>query len=153
MIPLGVIIGNDWGGPLQSAIYALHESLGVLLIPLVVARLGHRLANPPPPLPQDIPALQRLAAHMTHLALYLLLAAQPLVGWIAMSASGGPVTVLGPIALPPIAPEDPLFSEQLFVLHGLIGLSIAGLVAAHAGAALYHHLVRKDRILMRMITG
>jgi hypothetical protein len=70
MIPLGVIIGNDWGGPLQNAIYALHESLGVLLIPLVVVRLGHRLANPPSPLPQDIPALQRLAAHMTHVALY-----------------------------------------------------------------------------------
>jgi cytochrome b561 len=39
------------------------------------------------------------------------------------------------------------------VLHGLIGLSIAGLVAAHVGAALYHHVVRKDRVLMRMITG
>jgi cytochrome b561 len=70
-----------------------------------------------------------------------------------MSASGGPVNVLGLIALPPIAPEDRLFSEQLFVLHGLIGLSIAGLVAAHVGAALYHHLVRRDRVLMRMITG
>ncbi len=153
MIPLGVIIGNDWGGPLQNAIYALHESLGALLIPLVLARLGHRLANPPLPLPQDIPALQRFAAHMTHVALYALLVAQPLLGWIATSASGAPVTVLGLFALPPIAPEDRAFSEQLFVLHGLIGLSIAGLVAAHVGAALYHHLVRRDRVLMRMITG
>lgn len=153
IIPLGVIIGNDWGGPLQNAIYALHQSLGVLLIPLVLARLGHRLANPPLPLPQDIPALQRLAAHMTHVALYALLVAQPLLGWIATSASGAPLTVLGLFALPPIAPEDRVFSEQLFALHGLIGLSIAGLVAAHVGAALYHHLVRRDRVLMRMITG
>jgi cytochrome b561 len=76
-----------------------------------------------------------------------------LVGWIAVSASGMPVTVLGLLALPPIAPENRAFSEQLFELHGLIGFAIAGLVAMHIGAALYHHLVRKDRILMRMITG
>jgi cytochrome b561 len=34
-----------------------------------------------------------------------------------------------------------------------MGLAITCLVAAHIGAALYHHLVRKDRILMRMVTG
>jgi cytochrome b561 len=153
MIPLGVIIGNDWGGPLQKSLYGLHETLGALLIPVVLARLGHRLTNPPPPLPRDIPALQRFAAHATHLGLYVLLVAQPMVGWIAMSASGAPVIVLGLFALPAIAPENHVFSEQLFVLHGLIGFAIAGLVAAHIGAALYHHVVRKDRILMRMITG
>jgi opacity protein-like surface antigen len=59
MIPLGVIIGNDWGGRLQNSLYGLHESLGALLIPLILARLGYRLTNPPLPLPQDIPALQR----------------------------------------------------------------------------------------------
>jgi cytochrome b561 len=35
----------------------------------------------------------------------------------------------------------------------LIGIAIACLAAAHIGAALYHHCVRKDRVLMRMITG
>jgi cytochrome b561 len=61
--------------------------------------------------------------------------------------------VLGLFALPPIASENPAFAEQLFVLHGLVGLSLAGLIATHIGAALYHHVVRKDRVLMRMITG
>jgi cytochrome b561 len=154
MIPLGVIIANDWvGGALQNSIYGLHESLGALLIPVVLARLGHRLTNPPRPLPQDIPALQRFAAHMTHVGLYALLVVQPLVGWIAMSASGAPVAVFGLFVLPPIAPEDRGFSERLFLLHDLIGLSIAGLIAAHVGAAFYHHVVRRDRVLMRMITG
>jgi len=153
MIPLGVIIGNDWGGRLQNSLYGLHESLGALLIPLILARLGYRLTNPPLPLPQDIPALQRFAAHVTHLALYALLVAQPLIGWIALSASGAPITVLGGFALPIVAAENRILSEQLFQLHGLIGLAIAGLIAAHIGAALYHHVVRKDRVLMRMITG
>jgi cytochrome b561 len=152
-IPLGLIIRNDWGGPLQNSLYGLHESLGLLLIALVLARIVHRSTNPPLRLPQDIPALQRFAAEATHVGLYVLLVAQPLVGWIAVSASGMPVTVLGLLALPPIAPENRALSEQLFELHGLIGFAIAGLVAMHIGAALYHHLVRKDRILMRMITG
>jgi cytochrome b561 len=153
MIPLGVIISNDWGGKLQNSLYSLHESIGALLIPLILVRLGYRLMKPPLPLPQDIPALQQLAAHVTHLALYALLVAQPLVGWIATSASGAPVTVLGLFALPLIAPENRAFSEQLFLLHDLIGLSVAGLIAAHIGAVLYHHVIRKDRILTRMITG
>jgi cytochrome b561 len=153
MIPLGVIVANDWGGRLQGSLSGLHESLGALLIPVVLARLGYRLMNPPLPLPKDIPALQRLAAHLTHAGLYALSIAQPLVGWTAISASGAPASVLGLFALPPIAPENPVFAKQLFVLHDLIGICLAGLVAAHVGAALYHHVVRKDRILMRMITG
>ena len=35
----------------------------------------------------------------------------------------------------------------------LIGFAIAGLVGTHIAGALYHHVVRKDRVLMRMITG
>ena len=78
MIPLGGIIANDWiGGTLQNFIYSLHESLGALLIPVVLARFGHRLTHPPLPLPADISALQRFAAHMTHVGLYALLVAQP----------------------------------------------------------------------------
>ena len=153
MIPLGVMIANDWGGRLQDALYGLHELLGVLLIPLVMARLIHRLTNPPSPLPHSIPALQRFAAQATHVGLYALLVVQPLVGWVATSASGTPITVLGLIPLPLIAPEGRVLSEKLFMLHDLIGIVVAGLVAAHVGAALYHHVIRKDRILMRMITG
>jgi cytochrome b561 len=153
MIPLGAIIGNDWGGRLQDTLYGLHEGLGALLIPVVLVRLGYRLMNPPLPLPGNIPTLQRLAAHATHVGLHALLIAQPLVGWTASSASGAPITAFGVFALPPIAPENPLLAEHLFVLHGVIGISITGLVVAHIGAALYHHLVRKDRVLMRMITG
>ena len=153
MIPLGVITANDWGGRLQDLLSGLHQSLGVVLIPVVLVRLGYRLMNPPLPLPEEIAALQRFAAHATHLGLYVLLIVQPLIGLIAASAAGMPAIVLGPFALPPVVSEDPVLAEKLFVLHGLAGMSLAGLLAAHIGAALYHHLVRKDRVLMRMITG
>jgi cytochrome b561 len=153
MIPLGLVIANEWGGPLQDALYDLHRSVGALIIPLVLVRLVWRWTNPPASLPDDVPAIQRLAAHVTHWCLYALLIVQPVLGWIATSAYRAPIVVLGWLELPPIWPENQPFSERVFAVHGLLGAVIAGLVAAHIGAALFHHFVRKDGILMRMITG
>jgi cytochrome b561 len=153
MLPLGVVITNEWGGPLQDRLYDLHRSIGAVIIPLVMLRLGYRLVYPPLPLPEDIPSLQQLAARATHWGLYALLIVQPFVGWVATSAYRAPIVVFGLFELPPIWPQDRPLSGRLFVVHALIGAAIAGLAAVHIGAALYHHFVRKDRVLMRMITG
>jgi cytochrome b561 len=152
-IPLGIVIANEWGGSAQDSLYDLHRSIGAAIIPLVILRIIYRWTHPPLPLPDDIPSIQQLAAHATHWGLYALLIAQPFTGWIATSAYRAPVTVFGLFELPPIWRESRAFSEQLFSVHSLIGIAIACLAAAHMGAALYHHFVRKDRILMRMITG
>ena len=153
MLPLGVVITNEWGGPLQDPLYDLHRSIGTVIIPLVILRLGYRLLHPPLPLPEDIPPLQQSAARATHWGLYALLVVQPFVGWIATSAYRASIMVFGLFELPPIWPQDRPLSERLFVVHALIGAAIACLAAVHIGAALYHHFVRKDRVLMRMITG
>jgi cytochrome b561 len=153
MLPLGVVITNEWGGPLQDPLYDLHRSIGTVIIPLVILRLGYRLMRPPLPLPEDIPPLQQSAARVTHWGLYALLIVQPFVGWVATSAYRAPIMVFGLFELPPIWPPDRPLSERLFVVHALIGAAIACLAALHIGAALYHHFVRKDGVLMRMITG
>jgi len=152
-LPLGLVIGNNWGGPLQDPLYDLHRSIGALIIPVILARIVYRLGHPPAPLPDDIPPLQQLAASATHWALYALLVAQPFLGWIGTSAYRAPIVVFGLFELPPIWPEDRAFSEQVLLVHSLTGLAIAGLLAAHIGAALHHHFVRRDRILMRMVSG
>ena len=105
------------------------------------------------PLPGDIAPMQRIAAEATHWALYVLLIVQPLTGWIATSAYPAPVVVFGWFELPPIWPQDRAFSDRLFSFHALTGIAIACLVAAHISAALYHHFVRRDRVLLRMISG
>jgi cytochrome b561 len=153
LIPLGIVIANEWGGPLQDSLYDLHRSLGAVLIPIVIARLIYRWTQPPLPLPSDIAAIQRRAAHATHWGLYALLLVQPFVGWIATSAYPAAVTLFGWFALPVIWSENRALSEQLFAIHRWIGIAIAGLVAAHVAAALHHHFVRRDRVLMRMIRG
>jgi cytochrome b561 len=153
MLPLGLVIAHDWGGPLQDQLYDLHRSIGALIIPIVLLRIMYRFGHPPSPLPDDIPAIQQLAAHATHWALYALLIVQPFVGWIGTSAYRAPIVVFGLFELPPIWPEDRAFSDRVLFVHGLIALTVAVLLAAHIGAALHHHFVRRDRILTRMISG
>jgi cytochrome b561 len=153
MIPFGIVMGQIDSGPLQDLLFNLHRSIGAILLPLVILRLFWRFQHPPPPLPADIPAIQRAAAHASHWTLYGLLIAQPLLGWIATSAYRAPITVFWLFVLPPIWPENRALSEQLFVVHQLIGFALAILIVVHVSAALFHHFVRKDRVLMRMITG
>ena len=148
-IPLGILVTNfDLGG-----LYNLHKSMGVLILIVVIGRLLWRMTHRPPPLSSDIPAIQRLAAHAVHWALYALLIIQPVVGWIATSAYPAPIPFFGLFEMPPIWWADRSLSERLFVVHLGAGIAMAGLLAAHIGAALFHHFVRKDTVLNRMIRG
>ncbi len=153
MVPLGIVIANEWGGPVQEPLYNLHKSIGVVILPLVVVRLIWRLTHPPLPLPADISALQQSAAHATHWTLYGLLIVQPTVGLIATSAYPAPLPMFGLFELPPVWPENRPLSERLFTLHRWLGIAIGVVAAMHIAAALHHHFVRRDRVLMRMISG
>jgi cytochrome b561 len=76
---------------------------------------------------------------------------QPIVGWVATSAYRAPIRVFWLFELPPIWPVDQPLSERLFGVHRFLGIAIALLLCAHVGAALFHHFVRKDGVLLRMI--
>ena len=153
MIPIGIVMANADFGVWQDTLYHLHRSIGAVLLLLVLGRLIWRLGHPAPPLPADIPAIQQFAAHATHWALYGLLILQALVGWIATSAYRAPILVFWLFELPPVWPVDRPLSEKIFAVHRLIGIAIALLNCAHIGAALFHHFVRKDDVLMRMVRG
>ena len=101
----------------------------------------------------DIPAIQQHAAHTAHWTLYALLIVQPFIGWIATSAYRAPMPMFGLFELPPIWPMNRPLSERLFIVHRTLGVAIAGIATVHIAAALYHHFVRRDRVLMRMVTG
>jgi cytochrome b561 len=153
MVPLGIVIANEWGGPIQEPLYNLHKSVGAVVLVIVVLRLTYRLTHPPLPLPDDVPPLQQKAARTVHWLLYGMLLAQPLIGWIATSAYPAPLPVFGLFELPRIWPEDRAVSERLFAVHRWLGLAIAAVAVLHISAALHHHFVRKDRVLMRMVSG
>jgi cytochrome b561 len=148
-IPAGLLIVSfDLG-----FIYNLHKSVGVVILAAIVVRLPWRLTHPAPPLPADIPAAQRLAAQAMHWALYGLLVVQPILGWIATSAYPAPVPFFGLFEMPHIWWADRALSDRLFVVHRWLGIAMGALLVGHIGAALYHHFIRRDGVLLRMVRG
>ena len=130
--------------------YDLHRSTGAVLLIVVLVRIAWRLGHAPPPLPAGVPLAQQRIAGAVHMLLYTLLLVQPVVGWAATSAYPAPIVVFGLFELPPIWPANRAAAEWLFGVHRALGILMALLVLAHAGAALHHHFVRRDGILRRM---
>ncbi len=92
--------------PKYLTLFEIHKTLGIVILLLALIRLGVRLRSGAPPLPRDLPAPMKLAAHLSHYALYALMIALPLIGWAMLSAAGYPVVLWGGFWLPPIAPQS-----------------------------------------------
>lgn len=131
----------------------IHKPLGIAILLLAVVRLAVRLRHPPPPLPADLPMLQKLAAHASHWLLYALMIAMPLVGWAMLSAGGYPVMLGASLRLPAILPASATAFAILRHLHGWLALLLFLTFLAHLGAALYHGLIRRDGVLASMLGG
>lgn len=129
---------------------ALHRPMGILILLLAAIRLANRWRHPPPPLPLDLPAWQRHAAHASHIALYGLMLAMPVIGWAMLSAARYPVALAGPIVLPPILPQSPVLYAWLRGLHTVLAYALFALILAHLGAALIHGLIRRDGVFSSM---
>jgi cytochrome b561 len=129
---------------------AIHRPLGILILALVAIRLVNRLLNPPPPLPEAMPAWQRFVAVGSHVLLYVLMFALPLVGWAMLSAAGYPIVLYGPLQLPPIAPQSPELFATLRPTHTVLALLLFAIVLAHLAAALTHALIYRDDVFPSM---
>jgi cytochrome b561 len=129
---------------------AIHKPLGIAILVLAVIRLIVRLRNPPPPLPADLPAIQKLAAYASHYLLYALMIAMPLVGWAMLSAGGYPVMLSHALRLPPIFPVNAAAFAVLRHAHAWLAALLFLTFLAHLGAALYHGLIRRDGVLSSM---
>ena len=128
----------------------LHRPLGLLVLVLAVLRLWHRRRHPPPPLPDDLPALQAFAARASHGLLYALMFAMPLLGWAMSSAGGYPVTLPGGAVLPGVLPQDPALYTALRSAHGVLGYAFFAVILAHVAGALHHAWVRRDGVFEAM---
>ena len=131
---------------------AIHRPLGLAVLILVAIRLINRLINPPPPLPDSLPPLQRVAAKASHILLYALMFIIPLLGWGMLSAAPYPVVIYGSLRLPPILPQNPVLYSWLRELHGDFAYLLFAVFLAHLGAALMHGLIRRDGVFESMAT-
>ena len=132
-------------------LYATHKSIGMTILFLAVLRLLWRWMNPVPPLPDTMPKWQHRGAHLSHYALYFLMFAMPVVGWLMSSSVGFGVSVYGWFTLPPLISTHKEWTDSLRLLHWLGSWALAILIGLHALAALYHHFFQHDSVLRRML--
>ncbi|WP_354683015.1 cytochrome b/b6 domain-containing protein [Cupriavidus necator] len=134
----------------HGTLVALHRPLGIALLVLAIVRIAVRLRHGSPPLPPAMPPVQRAIAKASHLALYALMLAIPLLGWGMLSAGGNPVTMAGAIQLPPILPVDVRLFALLRALHTWLAFALFAVVLLHLAAALLHGLVLRDGVFGAM---
>ena len=129
---------------------AIHRPLGVAILIFAIVRLANRLTHRPPAFLATMSRAERRIATWSEYALYALLLVQPLIGWATLSAARLPVTLVGPVRLPGIAPDNLDLYAVLRECHGVFAFLLFAAFTAHMCAVLFHTLVLRDRLIDRM---
>ena len=129
---------------------SIHRPLGIAILILVVVRFVNRKLTSLPPFPATMSRAERLAATASELTMYGLLFVLPLVGWGMLSAARYPIVLYGSLHLPFILPHDAMLYAVLRKAHTVLAYLFFLTIIAHFGAILFHTLIVRDGILMRM---
>jgi len=148
---IGLTMGDLPNGPRKINIYALHKSIGLTILALVALRVFWRVYAGAPLAIPGTPGWQQRIATLTHGALYLLMFAIPLSGWVLNSAAGYPLQWFKLFNLPAITGRNHDLHELAEGAHEFLFWVLVVLVVMHAGAAFYHHLFQNDDTLRRML--
>lgn len=132
------------------AFYSAHKLLGFVLLLLVILRLAVRLCRGAPPAEPTLTTWQRELSELVHAWLYFLLLLVPLLGWIGTSLYPA-LTVFDWFALPALTAPDRPLSVPVFAAHKIAAFTLIALIGMHVSAALYHHFIRRDGVLGRML--
>ncbi|MFZ3019874.1 MAG: cytochrome b [Gallionella sp.] len=138
------------GSDPREALKTWHFMLGMLVFVLVWLRIAARLSGPTPAINPAPVAWQQLSAKLLHLALYALMIGMPITGWLLLSASGKVIPFFG-LELPPLIAPDKDLAKQIKEVHEFVGTVGYYLIGLHAVAALYHHVIKRDNTLTRML--
>ena len=134
----------------KIALLARHKSVGITILLLAVLRLGWRALNPTPRAPAGA-RWEHALARGAHVALYGLLFAMPLSGWMMSSAKNYPVSWFNVLPLPNLVPVSESIYEFMHETHELLATTLIVIAAAHVLGALRHHFIKRDDVLKRML--
>ncbi len=137
----------------MGTLISLHFSFGVLILGVAAIRLLWMLARGLPA-PIDMPAWQHRSAVAVHWLLYLLLFAVPILGWLTASWRGYPVSLFGLFEVPKLLATRAAGWQWTGDIHEFLATyALLTLVGLHVLGALYHHFIRRDEVLKRMLPG
>jgi len=129
----------------------MHKAMGIIILFLIVLRFIWRVKNPVPKMPEGTGFGEKLMAHGGHLLLYAMVFILPLTGWMMSSAGGHKVSIFGLFTMPSLMEKNKSMSGLYHELHEVLAMGLIALIILHVIFALYHHMVKKDDILTRMM--
>lgn len=159
MVPFGLVFtdfeNRGWieavfGAGQFNELYNLHKGTGIVVLALVLARIGAKLVWPAPRHSPPLPLPQRVAATLTHAALYVLMVATPVLGWLGTGAFPAPMPVWGLFEMPTLIGPNRELANVLLRWHSICAFALAALAVIHIAAALYHRNVRQDGVFQRI---
>lgn len=129
----------------------LHKSLGVCVLILAFIMLLWRNAGTRPAMPTNMTEREKSAAKYMHVALYVAMFIMPISGILMSIFAGYAVSFFGMFNLPMLFGKSEALGNVFYQTHVWSSYAIIGLVSAHALAAFYHHFIKQDDVLKRMI--
>ncbi len=148
-IPVGFLMTQGLPRSVQDPMFALHKTIGVTLLILMLARLAWRIGHGAPP-PAPMPRTQQIAAATVHWTLYVLVIAMAVTGYTRVAAGGFPIEILNALGVPPLLAKNEVLASAAKSAHASIAIVLIVVIAGHVAAAAYHALVRKDRVASRI---
>jgi cytochrome b561 len=151
LLGLGFYMSDLPLSPQKLKLYSWHKWAGVTVFLLTLVRLAWRATHQPPLMPWQMSKLQQIAAHVGHVGLYLLMLAIPLSGWLMSSAKGFQTVWFGVLPIPDLLPKNKELGDLLLSIHQGLNLLLVVLLLTHIAAALKHHFIDRDDVLIRML--
>jgi cytochrome b561 len=148
---IGWLMPDIHRGP-PGAPMIFHISVGMTILVLIVIRFGWRLTHPVAP-ESSLPAWQRLSSEVVHWALYVLVLATTITGWLFASFRGWGVSFFYLVPIPMLASNNPAAGKVIDGWHQAMEWSLLVVIGIHVAAGLAHIFIYRDRIMQRMLPG
>ncbi|WP_024644074.1 cytochrome b [Pseudomonas syringae] len=140
------------GSDYRTLVVQSHFWVGILILVMAFFRVAERRRHCPPGITPPLEGVLRVAATLSHYALYAFLFAQPILGLLTVMVEKGALPIpLTDLQIPWPLPTSDHTAEYFEDLHKLLGKIFYYVIGLHVIAALWHHLVRKDNTLKRML--
>ncbi len=149
-LPLGVWASELPRGEQRSGILFVHKSIGMTVLCLVALRIVWRLIAGTPAYAEALGKLIQAAAHSAHMALYALMIAIAVTGYMTSGAGKHDIPWFGLFNFPNLMPARKALEDRAAEAHYVFAWVIAVVLALHLGAVVWHAGVRRDTILTRM---
>jgi cytochrome b561 len=148
--PIGWLMPDIHRGMKPGAAMTFHVSVGMTMLVLIVLRFAWRLTHPVVP-ESSLAPWQRLSSEAAHWALYALVLATTVTGWLFASFRGWSMSFFFLAPMPMLASENAAAGKAIDGLHQAMEWALLVVIGIHVASALAHRFIYRDRIMQRML--